>query len=278
MLYVAATRARDWLIMPSYPADSIRSRESFHTVLEDASPGWPTADAERSTLVLSPRTFDAAPQVQPELRTVDIEALRSQWAAWHSEARAGGTRAFDARTPSMPAPGEDEEVHEDHPADGDINPLDIGSAIHESLELADFNDLALTQQRCARVCARYVVPYEIIWPHVERALQSDLMQRAARADAILRELPLTTISHDDDHTVIMNGIADLVFREDERWVLVDYKSDAEMNDRRRQKYTRQLQQYALMLQRAGIPIDEAYLLLTSRGESVRLTLGNVSDL
>ncbi len=278
MLYVAATRARDWLIMPSFPADSMRSRESFHTVLEDASPGWPTADAERSTLVLSPRTFDAAPQVQPELRTVDIEALRSQWAAWHSEARAGGTRAFDARTPSMTAPGEEEEVAEDHPADGGINPLDIGSAIHESLELADFDDLALTQQRCSRVCARYDVPYEIIWPHVERALQSDLMQRAARADTILRELPLTTISHDDDHTIIMNGIADLVFREDERWVLVDYKSDAEITDRRRQKYTRQLQQYALMLQRAGIPIDEAYLLLTGRGESVPLSLGNVSDL
>ena len=68
MLYVAATRAEEWLILPSFQADTMKSRESFHTFLDAADPQWTDAhgaDVGRNVMVLPPSTFDAAPKPRP---------------------------------------------------------------------------------------------------------------------------------------------------------------------------------------------------------------------
>ena len=100
MLYVAATRARDWLILPSFPADSISRRDSFHTYLDDAAPHWFARDADPNTLVVGPRTFDAAPSPTPTLHTPPHQELRPLWQERHQEAIAGGSRSIEAVTPT----------------------------------------------------------------------------------------------------------------------------------------------------------------------------------
>ena len=282
MLYVAATRARDWLILPSFPADSLTRRDSFHTYLDEAAPHWLTREADPDTIVLSPRTFDAAPSHQPVLRVPPHAALREQWRAQHEAAIEGGTRRIETVTPSrlsasslsassLDEPsdlGTDQSEHDDIA----IDPLDFGNAVHESLEAADFNDLELTRRRTIRICRRHHIPAEPVIGQVERALRSNLLRRAARSNLAHRELPLATINSSGNQTTIREGVADLLFLEQGRWILVDYKSDRSISSERQSSYNQQVQLYATMLAETNVQVSEAYILRTSTGEATPVPL------
>ena len=277
MLYVAATRARDWLILPSFPADSISRRDSFHTYLDDAVPHWPTRDADPNTLVVGPRTFDAAPSPTPTLHTPPHQELRPLWQERHQQAISGGSRSIEAVTPTSlnpHTPAENAEVGVDQSErdDSNINPLDFGKAVHEALETADFTNHEITRARAKRVCHKFHVPVDQVLQHIERALNSELIQRASMSDVIHRELPLAAIQTQEETTVITEGVADLVFREGEHWILVDYKSDDDIPPDRRATYNAQLNQYVSMLNDAGIDVAAAYILRTATGEALQVEI------
>ena len=274
MFYVAATRARDWLVLPSFPADSLNGRGSFHSYLDDAVPDWRTPGADRRVMVMPPRTFDAVPGARPELHIAPHDELRSQWRECHQAGLDGGIRQIETQTPS--------QLHSDAPAnsvdtyshsESNSEALALGAAVHAALEVANFRDLESTRQRTSDVCRRRGAPFDLVYAHVERAARSEIMQRAAVSPQALRELPLVSVQHDDEHVAITEGIADLLFQDQGRWVLVDYKSDAApLSSARRAQYERQVLAYAAMLQRAQIKIDEAYLLLTASGDALPVAL------
>ena len=277
MLYVAATRARDWLILPSFPADSLSRRDSFHTYLEDAAPHWQTPDADPDTRVMPPRTFDAVFAHPTSLDTPPVEDLRTEWRKRHRASLDGGLREIEALTPSSVGRDPNKEsadvgVDESERDEPIIDPLDLGKAVHEALEAADFRDLELTLRRAIRICRRYQIPHRSVTEHIERALRSELLKRAARSETVHRELPLASMTSEDGRTTITEGVADLLFSESGRWILVDYKSDQSIPDERRVGYERQVQLYASMLQDAGVTVGEAHLLLTSSGESIAVPL------
>ena len=301
MLYVAATRARDWLILPSFPADSLSRRESFHTYLDEAAPHWRVRDADPDTLTLSPRTFDAAPSPQPMLAVPPHEALRREWRERHDAAIAGGSRQVDSVAPSRlhrEAVGEGAEEADaadiaadigvnaserEDDEDRSINPLDFGQAVHEALEAADFGDPELTGERAVRICRRRHIPPQPVLAHVERTLQSELIRRAARSALVHRELPITTIQASESSessetgTTISEGVADLLFSDRGRWILVDYKSDEFLPVERRDAYNRQVRLYVSMLGAANVVVDEAYILLTATGEALAVPLEGDPD-
>ena len=279
MLYVAATRARDWLILPSFPADSISRRDSFHTYLDDAVPHWLIRDADPNTLVLTPQTFDAAPTPTPTLHAPPHQDLRPQWQERHQDAVKGGTRTIETVTPSslnphVPEESADVGVDQSERDDASINPLDFGKAVHEALEAADFNNLEVTRHRTVRICHKLHVPPEQVIKHIERAIASEIIQRASRSESVHRELPLATIKTHEDKTVITEGVADLVFSEGEHWVLVDYKSDEDIPPERLNTYNQQIQHYVAMLSAAGAEVAEAYILQTNTGKAVPVPLAN----
>lgn len=281
MLYVAATRARDWLILPSFPADSLSRRESFHTYLDEAAPHWLTREADPDTLVISPRTFDAVAAAQPALRLPSLDDLREEWRERHDAAVEGGSGQIETVTPSRLTDAgaverSDIDDRENESADSAINPLDFGSAVHEALEAADFNDLEVTRQRTSRICRKHHIPPEPVAVHVERALQSELIRRAARSDRVHRELPITVMREDDERTTITEGVADLLFADRGRWILVDYKSDESIPIERLDNYQQQIRLYASMLGEASTQVEEAYILLTSTGESIAVPLESAS--
>jgi hypothetical protein len=72
-----------------------------------------------------------------------------------------------------------------------------------------------------------------------------LMQRAARSLSLRREVPLTLADSD----VVVEGVVDLAFEEDERWVVIDFKTDAEIGDRV-DAYERQIGIYVDAIARA----------------------------
>lgn len=284
MLYVACTRAQDWLIFSSFPARSTGSAETFHSFLDQAAPGWLAPGADADLRVLGPGQFDALRAQRPPEIAVAHAELKQQWQRLRGEALARGNPRKVARTPSGLA-GDlgkveresvliEEESEGEAGLDGALEPLLVGRAIHAALELADFDDAVVTEQRTRRICVQHDLELEMILEHVNRAIQSDLLQRARLADEVHRELPLTTIRRDGSGgTTITEGVADLVFRESDRWVLIDYKSDREIPDERLRGYSTQVQTYAEMLDAIGIRVSEAWLLLTSTGESIPVSLG-----
>jgi ATP-dependent exoDNAse (exonuclease V) beta subunit len=78
---------------------------------------------------------------------------------------------------------------------------------------------------------------------VERALAHPLLARANASPRVLRESPLT-LTLDDGR--VLDGVIDLAFVENGEWVVVDFKTDADIEARRRH-YARQLHWYTLAL-------------------------------
>ncbi len=282
MLYVACTRARDWLILTSFQAQTMGNSDSFRGFLDEAAPGWQLRGADPAIQVFAPEQFDAIHAPPQSEAPVAHAELTQQWRRLREDALVKGDPRTVARTPSgladdlakwtRESPGEElDESDAGLPPRSD--PLAIGTAIHAAMELAHFDDHALTEERTRRICAAHGIPPHEVLAHVRRALASELIERARSADEVHRELPLTTIQSDDtDTTTITEGIADLLFRKSDRWVLVDYKSDHELRADRLRGYEAQLQTYAQMLHSVGITVSEAWLLRTATSETIQIQL------
>jgi ATP-dependent helicase/nuclease subunit A len=78
---------------------------------------------------------------------------------------------------------------------------------------------------------------------VESALAHPLLHRARVAGRCYREYPLV-LKLDDGR--MLEGVLDLAFVENNQWVIVDFKTDANTSERRLQ-YERQLQWYGFAL-------------------------------
>jgi ATP-dependent exoDNAse (exonuclease V) beta subunit len=78
---------------------------------------------------------------------------------------------------------------------------------------------------------------------VEAALGHPVLERARSVKRCHREYPVTMRLEGNR---VMEGVIDLAFVEKREWVVVDFKTDAELGDKRRQ-YERQLQWYAYAL-------------------------------
>ena len=283
MLYVACTRARDWLILPSFRPQTMSSNGAFHGFLEEADPGWLTRTGDPAVRVLAPDQFDALRARPREEAPIAHAELRQQWDRLHAEALANGDPRTTAQTPSglagdlakheRESPTEEDDGEQELAYPSPPDPLLFGSAIHAALEVADLHDPALTEQRVRRICAAADPPADAVLSQVERTLASPLFERVRQASEVHRELPLTTVQPDGaGETTITEGVADLLFRESDRWVLVDYKSDREIPPDRLAGYQVQIQTYAQMLQTMGITPVEAWLLQTPTGASIKIPL------
>jgi ATP-dependent helicase/nuclease subunit A len=94
---------------------------------------------------------------------------------------------------------------------------------------------------------------------VTAALQHPLMHRAktaAEKGDCHRDLPLTMRMEDG---TLIEGVADLVFREDDRWIVVDFKTDRELASGL-ERYRRQVSLYAKTISEVRDAETAAFLL------------------
>ena len=85
------------------------------------------------------------------------------------------------------------------------------------------------------------------------------MVRVRRSEQVYREVPFTQVTGDG----LIEGKIDLLFCENGRWVMVDYKTDARVEV---EPYIRQLRAYGAALQQvAGIPLAEKWLFFLISG-------------
>jgi hypothetical protein len=128
-------------------------------------------------------------------------------------------------------------------------PLDAGPGTIRQWAQLNARIIGAPPEEAAAACAR-----------VDAALRHPLLDRARAAERKHREYPVMLRV---DGGRLMEGVIDLAFVEDGGWVIVDFKTDADISGHssgRRDQYQRQLQWYASALSRlTGLPA-RAYLL------------------
>ena len=287
LLYVAATRAIDWLIVPiAHRAKSA----GFHEYIDEALPGWlsdhPAGIPTSAQMIVRPADqFAHIEYPQPaETANPPYEEILAQWQERRREAHARGRPNVRAVTPSalgaddvklalerggQDRGGEGEEPRAAARSRSSSSARERGSAIHAAIAAADLHNHDSTLERARRIAEeRRVDPNEVL-PDVQRALQSNLLQRARAAAEYHFEYPLTQYREAPaaDGLEVLEGIADLVFREPHGWVVADFKSDRRRTAAQVEGYRRQVAAYARMLEATGETAHETWLFFTHWGEA-----------
>jgi ATP-dependent exoDNAse (exonuclease V) beta subunit len=120
----------------------------------------------------------------------------------------------------------------------------FGALVHATLRDVALDADASAVRRAAEMNARvFDAPAEEVeaaCASVQAALAHPLLARARAAKRCHREYPVTLAP---DGRRLMEGLIDLAFLEGDSWIVVDFKTDADLAGRRDQ-YERQLQWYA----------------------------------
>ena len=110
--------------------------------------------------------------------------------------------------------------------------------------------------------------------------QSDRGRRMAESPELHREYPFTVLLAGGDplpetemgEQILIQGVIDCLFREDDAWILVDYKSDRlETADAFRRRYAVQLALYKRAVEQiTHRPVEETYIYSLHLQQEIRL--------
>jgi ATP-dependent helicase/nuclease subunit A len=207
LLYVAATRAKNALVISTYPNKPELSPwqplEGFLTeaeILEEQD-------------VCPPLVSPPAEPVTPELLAAAATQIRENLAqsivpTYHKISVTGLSKAEDGpeRFHTGKGPG-------------------FGNVVHRALEsLArerGKTDLSVVIPELLRQEGRPENEKEAVVDLLNRVQQSELWQRALASPELLTEVPFGIFTND----TYLTGAVDLAFRESDGWVLLDYKTD-----------------------------------------------------
>jgi ATP-dependent helicase/nuclease subunit A len=255
LLYVAATRAKEQLIVPWFVPASKPGR-ARHLQL-----GMAAVNAGQMT-PLTADAFAAEPKPLPALR-IEIEfdakatgskpiAQRRAWQKQRAELLARAAQPVMRVSPSKLAGEVEPEPREDEEAGFERErAMEFGSVVHAALEQMNTDLIAASKLSDADKQRATAM--------VQRALQSELFAQVGQAERVYRELPFTVATKDG----LMEGKIDLLFCEKGKWTLVDYKTDACVEVER---YAGQLRAYeGALKQIAGITLAQKLLFLVATG-------------
>jgi ATP-dependent helicase/nuclease subunit A len=230
LLYVAATRARDHLVISLHRDGQSNARTSATTM------------AATSSALVGAERFELTADNTNATRTTDIVEPPPGWDSWLAgiEAARAATRVHPAITASGLEGTEPDLAFDEAwepgaakgPRDLELPPWTkgrygsaIGRAVHGVLQTIDLvSGAGLDESVAAQAVAEGVVGQEdMVAGLVRSALQSEVVKHAAGLDH-WREMYVGTVR--DDGTVL-EGYIDLVYREvDGSLMIVDYKTDA----------------------------------------------------
>ena len=168
-----------------------------------------------------------------------------------------------------------------------MTPAQKGTATHTFMQFADYaaaaQDVAMEAQRLT--AAGFLTPHQAEVLDMQRITAffcSDLYRRMTAARQVWREyhfavtVPAGTLTDLPaamaDEAVLVQGIADCLFREGDRLILVDYKTDkVSTADELRDRYRSQMQFYRQALENIfGLPVEEMLLYSFALGETVEV--------
>ena len=238
------------------------TREGPHSVVwwdpHALNLGAPASFGLRREEILLP--VDASESESPSLKVYrEWQAKRDQVTA------AAQVKQFDIFTATeaaeAPAGFETVVTHESVAQSGErpAGPR-FGTMVHTILRDApldaDLAALATLAQVHGRLLGATPEEVEHSGTAALEALKHPLIERARRAKNVRRELPIMLKL---DGARVLEGVIDLAFHAEDRWHIVDFKTDADL-ERNRARYTRQLEWYALAVARLNNSSVEAHLL------------------
>lgn len=258
LLYVAATRAKERLVIPWFAAKGGR--------LDLLARGFiPTASA----LVEAPDLDSLASTTGDEKKPETKLDLTGQWIdrrhTWE-QSRAGlllrATKPVTRLSPSK-LDGEAEPLEDERVGTEREQAMAFGTVVHDTLEVFDLQ--APPAQQCKQI-EQFIAGSGLRDEDKERAIKmvcgtlgSELLTHVRNAEQVYRELPFAHPMADG----LMEGKMDLLFCEDGKWTLVDYKTDARVDV---EKYAEQLRAYEVALKQvAGISLARKMLFYLATG-------------
>ncbi len=228
ILYVAATRARDRLVVPHFPRQG--KPAGYLAYLTGLGDDAAAAAGEVETEVIAelgeigtsePRAFRIhVPKKRPK-EYAKLIAERSEWTAKRDALIEERSKEPKLKTASA-LHGDDHADFGAEPSDGETGRA-VGSAVHAVLEHADLlagSDLAVLAEEEA---AREGIPGHraLVEELARNALNTDLVKRAVKAATLYREVPFAV----DVVGTILEGVIDLAFDDGSGLEIVDYKTD-----------------------------------------------------
>ncbi|RIK12882.1 MAG: DNA helicase UvrD [Acidobacteria bacterium] len=272
LLYVAATRARDHLVVSLHRAADSKARTSAK-LMADAGATDPalTVPLERLRVPEGP---PVAGRAEPQIVLPDLE----QWSTRVDGARRRAQQdaavvasGLEGTEPEIVLAGHDDEAGSHKgPRDLVLPPWSkgrygsaVGRAVHGVLQTVDLSadepPAGVVEEQC--LAEGVTVHVSLVTDLVRSALASPLVRAAALARH-WRESYVGTVL--DDGT-LLEGYVDLLFEDEDGLVVVDYKTDAIPSaalDSRVAYYAPQMRAYAACLQAAtGRPVRSELLFL-----------------
>jgi ATP-dependent helicase/nuclease subunit A len=235
LLYVATTRARDHLVISYFGNPVTRKGDPAKgALLGPVAAVLPEPEEldeeyeEGGVLVLPPSEAPARDDADP---IPNADLLLVERAAWVERRAAQITGACAPVAATSPSGLEhvDESVSVGGPGApaGRAGALALGSAVHRIMELCDLGDESSLAAVAASVAAELERP-DLAAEAAELALACwraapvrAAAGAAARPQAVHRELQVGFVVDD----VIVSGAIDLLYRDGDAWVVVDFKTD-----------------------------------------------------
>lgn len=227
LLYVACTRARDYLVLP-IPEEGVPSGLTAKAV------AYINEKGRESTNFYSASGVDSADAPKRRILLPELSPSSSVEPASEILRRFRESRRMIVEKLSRPdkykkvtgvAKRHLDLMDEESAVPVDKRAAALGTFVHKLIELVDFkNPATLDSFIDAAVASSEIFDEDIIIgaAMARRALDTDIIKRAAKSQKIKKEFP---VQNQNEKGEIISGVIDLIFEEDGQLVIVDYKTD-----------------------------------------------------
>lgn len=234
----------------------------------------------------------AYPQAVRTAAKFSVSEIKRRYQELHSdELQDEAALSVPAAAVIPTAPGEDDAFAALPPwlagEEAAVSGAQRGTALHKALQYitpaADQTTATLRREIDAFVCQGLLSREEaklVYVPVLAAFCQSDIGRRMAESPELHREYPFTVLLAGGDplpeaetgEQILIQGVIDCLFREDDAWILVDYKSDRlETADAFRSRYAVQLALYKRAVEQiTHRPVEETYIYSLHLQQEIRL--------
>lgn len=234
----------------------------------------------------------AYPQAVRTAAKFSVSEVKRRYQELHSdELQDEADLSVPAAAVIPPAPGEDDAFAALPPwlagEEAAVSGAQRGMALHKALQYitpaADQTTATLRREIDAFVRQGLLSREEaklVYVPVLAAFCQSDIGRRMAESPELHREYPFTVLLAGGDplpetetgEQILIQGVIDCLFREDDAWILVDYKSDRlETADAFRGRYAVQLALYKRAVEQiTHRPVEETYIYSLHLQQEIRL--------
>lgn len=234
----------------------------------------------------------AYPQAVRTAAKFSVSEVKRRYQELHSdELQDEAALSIPAAAVIPTAPGEDDAFAALPPwlagEEAAVSGAQRGTALHKALQYitpaADQTTATLRREIDAFVRQGLLSREEaklVYVPVLAAFCQSDIGRRMAESPELHREYPFTVLLAGGDplpetetgEQILIQGVIDCLFREDDAWILVDYKSDRlETADAFRSRYAVQLALYKRAVEQiTHRPVEETYIYSLHLQQEIRL--------